>query len=70
MLKCIDKIFCLEIDDSIKMQETYMEVTDMSIGVNIALAAFGIMVSIAVLAAVIAAVSTVSGFDKPDDCDE
>lgn len=42
----------------------------MSIGVNIALTAFGVMVGVAVLAAVIAAVSTVSGYGKAEENDE
>ncbi len=41
----------------------------MSSGVIIALAVFGVMVLIAVLVAIISAVSTVSGFDKPEDRD-
>ena len=41
----------------------------MSSGVIIALSVFGVMVLIAVLVAIIAAVSTISGFEKPEDRD-
>ncbi len=41
----------------------------MEIGAIIGVVAFGVMALIAVLVGVIAAISTVSGFDKPEDRD-
>ena len=42
----------------------------MPAGVVVALCAFGVMAFIAVLIAIIAAVSTVSGYEKPEERDE
>ena len=42
----------------------------MSFGVVVALSVFGAMVGIAVIAAVISAVSTVSGYGKAEENDE
>ena len=42
----------------------------MEIGVIVALVVFLIMVSVAVIAGVIAAISTVSGYEKPEERDE
>ena len=42
----------------------------MTIGVNIALCVFGAMVAVAVFAGIIAAISAVSGYAKPEENDE
>ena len=42
----------------------------MTIGVNIALCVFGVMVAVAVFAGIIAAISTVSGLSKTHDTEE
>lgn len=39
-------------------------------GVNIAIIAFAVMTTVAVFAGIIAAISAVVGFSKPEDCDE
>ena len=42
----------------------------MTVGVNIALCVFGVMVSVAVFAGIIAAISAVVGFSKTGDNEE